>query len=149
MLPFRHWADCSVHCSTFSNSDAEGIVPVRQTVSLNRLTKPLALELSPLAVDKKLRFILFARNAKYSAYRRAIAETSAAKPAGQRAYLQRSYYAPWQAKGAGPPLQVAPMLDLQTIRPESQCLRHSPAYPTGDRLSMRLSGHLLVKSTTK
>ena len=42
-----------------SKLDAGAIVPVWQTVSLNGLMQTLALELSPLAVDKKLRFILF------------------------------------------------------------------------------------------
>jgi hypothetical protein len=38
------------------------------------------------------------------------------------------------------PLEAKTMLDLQRVCPESQCLRHSPAHPPGDRCSMRLSG---------
>ena len=37
--------------------------------------------------------------------------------------------------------RAAPVLDLQSTCPESACLRHSPATPPGDRLSMRVSGH--------
>jgi hypothetical protein len=39
-----------------------------------------------------------------------------------------------------PPLEGAPMLVLQMVCPESHCLRHSPAPPSVDRLSMRVSG---------
>ena len=38
-----------------------------------------------------------------------------------------------------PALQAAPMLDLRVACPESQQTRHSSAYPSGDRLSTRVS----------
>jgi diguanylate cyclase (GGDEF)-like protein len=47
------------------------------------------------------------------------------------------------------PLQAAPVLDLQRGCPESACLRHSPALPSVDCLSMRLSSQRLGVVTLK